>query len=426
MMVLERARRAWQRAAHSPNSMNMRPKPDNIFRRKIGRESIANSLIWGAVVGALLVGAWFTNERVLYVAAVVLLALPLVSLVFTLILLRAVRVAQDVPLTIVKNQSGAIDVRLRNMGLMPFSNVELLVTADENAIIVEHAQAISLNPLERCRLEIPFCIEFRGFYRLGVSAVQVTDMTGLFKLRRKLMHKPSYILCLPLVTNMQHFPISANLTQAASRFDIRDEDYTTISEIRQYRPTDSIKRVHWKLTAKRNEWLVKVFQSNALNRVSIILDSAPLPLPPREKYALEDCMVETAVSLAKFCLTKDMPIDFFSEGKKATARALGEFDAVYKLAAELTFDELQEHIAPGVLTQVLSETTGFVNALMLTPHLTPDLLERVLKGANTGHFIAVLYFENEESSSSEEVFKLMSESKIPCYRFAPQGDSYED
>jgi uncharacterized protein (DUF58 family) len=370
------------------------------------------------VFSAVITGAWLSGERILYLSALVLFLLPILSYCISFLLLRGLRVSRTQPDAVTKNTAGKLIVGLHNITFMPLGYVSVLVNADENAIKVLANPSPQMNPFGRATLEIPFEIEFRGHFDFGLRAVQISDITGLFTLTRY-FDGAKYILSLPHVVDASRFPLTSNLmTQLSSRYDVRDEDYSTISDVRQYLPTDSIKRVHWKLTAKRNEWLVKNFQSNALNLVSVLVDSTRLTaLEPRENYKIEDAMVENALGLAKFCLNKGMPVDFLTtEGRKASAKAPGEFELIYQNAAEMHFTEETALDVPTVLSQELTE--GYVNAVILTAQLTAALYERVINCIKNGHHMAILYFapEGEEEAGTSEIFRLLNESAAKCIR----------
>jgi len=384
-----------------------------------------NRIFWLVILVGVGIGAFFSGQRILYLAAAVLLVLPFVSYVITFLLLRGLRVFRSQPNAVLKNETGVLNVRLHNNFPVPLGSVGVIIHADEHAISVLENQTVPIFPFGKQELEIPFQIEFRGHYRFGLAAVQVTDITGLFRLSRS-FDATKQITALPQIADLSNFPLTMNLmTQASSRHDIRDEDYTTISDIRQYLPTDSIKRVHWKLTAKRNEWLVKNFQSNALNQVSLILDTQRISLPPRDTYELEDRMVEYTLGVAKFCLNKGMPIDFrTTQGNKSNARNAAEFAIIYHAAGGLKFESETALDTPSIISQELNDATGYVNAVIITANLTPELYERILHGTSNGHYIAILYFAPpEESPETQEIYKLLSETGTPCFRITSKDNT---
>jgi uncharacterized protein (DUF58 family) len=389
-----------------------------VLKIQISHYSIRPKIIWAVFLIGAAVGAWILGERILYISAIVLFALPILSYAITFLLLRGLKVSHAQPESVAKNTTGILSVRLHNRTFLPLG-INVLIYADENAISVLENQTAQINPFSKRILEIPFEAAFRGHYEFGLKAVLVSDITGLFKLKRS-FGAAKTITALPLVAENRNFPLAMMTQTGSSRHDIRDEDYSTIADIRQYLPTDSIKRVHWKLTAKRSEWLVKNFQSNALNLVSIILDSTRLSLHPKKMYALEDRMTEHALGLAKFCLNRSMPVDFLTtDGQKSNAKNPAQFDLHYKHASELRFSQNAAMECSSVLSRELNETTGYLNAIILTANVNAKLYDRITNGTNNGHYISLLYFPTPESEShenSEEIFKLLIENAIPCFQ----------
>ena len=394
----------------------------------------ANRIIYFTILLAVVFFAWMYGERLFYVTLAVLIALPVISYIITFIFLFGFRISQTIPKTIVKGEVGVISVLLHNATFMPFGQVECLFISNQYTIEIQEYFTTTSNPFTSTTVEVNFNALYRGEYVLGLKAVRVVDLMGLFRLkkryrqvnakRRSWWNRTSIentILVVPRITELSQFQLSFNLlTEAFSRFDMRDEDYSTVSDIRPYLPSDSIKRVHWKLTAKRNEWLVKIFQSNALNRVIIILDTMKLPLHQSIRYPLEDNKVEMVVGLSRYCLIKGMPVDFFtSGGNKASARGFAEFDIIYQVACGLKFESSPTLSTLSILNHVINDTTGYINAIILTTKLDKDLYERIITAYNNGHYIVVLYYSTSESggsTESEEIYKLLLDAQVTCYR----------
>jgi len=349
---------------------------------------------WAAIflgVGAL---AWFSGMRVFYLAAAVLLGLPVLSYAISKVALKiGVRISCNCPPAVTKNQPAKLTAAIHNRTPLPFSAARILILADEDAIYLDENEPFYVPPFGRVLIEIPFEVEFCGHFSLGPGAISISDMTGLTRLK-KIFHHRGEITSLPLVADVSSFPIAANLTmQESSTPSARHEDFMDVSDIRRYVPTDSIKRVHWKLTAKRSEWLVKNFQAGALNKITIILDLARPKLPTRESYALTDAIVENALGLAKFCLSRNMPIEFIA-GEKTVANSIGEFQTIYDAASALRIMEDGANCA-ALLNHAISD--GSVNAVIFTPNITPQLFECAAKAKTVGHSVSVMYFHTQDA-----------------------------
>jgi uncharacterized protein (DUF58 family) len=361
---------------------------------------------------------WSTGERLAYITAIVFLVVPAVSYVVTFIMLRVVRVEQTVPAAIVKEQDSAIGVRLHNRTPLPFPGLECTFLG--NAYAIETAPDIKMfvQAFKTVQGGIPFRAFYRGEYEVGLKSIIATDFVGLFRLRRK-YRRPARLLVLPRIVEFNNIPLAVSLVaEASARFDIRDEDYSVISDVRPYVPTDSIKRVHWKLTAKRNEWMVKIFQSNALNHVTIILDNLRMPVPEEERYPLEDSMIEDALGLARFCLNRGMPVDFMvTDGNQTHAPTAANFDVIYHLASDVTFEKHPLLRPVSVLGQMINDAVGNINAVIFTAVLDAQLYERVINAVDRGNYTAIMYFATDRpDEESEKIFALLEEGGLPCFR----------
>jgi len=386
--------------------------------RSFNNQINANRVIYIIIFLGTCVYAWMSGERLAYLTALVFFIVPTISCIVTFILLRGLKVEQTLPATIVKHQNGSILIDLHNPTPLPFSRLECIFYGNPYAIKTQSGIQLAVEPFKSTEGQIPFTVLFRGEYEIGLKSVIATDYLGLFRLKRK-YRKQTKILALPRIVDFSNIPLSMSLVaEASARFDIRDEDYSIVSDIRPYIPTDSIKRVHWKLTAKRNEWLVKIFQSNALNHVSIIFDNLRLPLLEEEMYSLEDRMVESAVGLARHCLNQGMPVDFLStDGGKASVQTAASFNTIYHMVGELKFEQDPMLSPVTILTQTLNDASGSVNAVVFTTSLTTELYERTVNSVNRGNYTAIMYFATEDYNAEyEQIFRILEDSGLPCFK----------
>ena len=391
-----------------------------IFKRNTEPMTIALNraryfVIWVLVGG----GAWLYGERLMYVALAVLTVLPIISYLIAVVGIMALKISQQLPDTVLKEEYAQFNITIINPTRLPFGKIRFVFYGDDIAMVMQDNIIADVGIIRPVIVEIPFQINYRGEYEIGIKSIQVMDLTGLFRLNRKLNMNEN-IVALPRIADMTNFPIASNLlTQAQSRYDIRDEDYATISDIRPYLPTDSIKRVHWKLTAKRNEWLVKNFQSNALHQVTIILDGKRIErVSYKDQISTEDRMIEMSLGLARFCLRRNMPVEYIAgDGHKIVGNTPADFDSIYNMAARLQFD-INPKLSPNaILSQSLNDAAGYVNAIIMTPRLDANLYERIANAQNNGHYVAVIYFApRRPDKDADRIYRLLSEGNGNVYR----------
>lgn len=117
-------------------------------------------------------------------------------------------------------------------------------------------------------------------------------------------------------------------------------DQSLFSELRDYQPGDRLNRIHWKLSAGRDQWLTKEFEGNVNNRTVLILNTEHLGYGYEADIIAEDYLVEGAVALSKYLLTNGTPTELHTFDKKLekqTGKYEKDFHGFYEHLARLSF-----------------------------------------------------------------------------------------
>lgn len=114
----------------------------------------------------------------------------------------------------------------------------------------------------------------RGRFPLGPTELRGGDPFGLFPIRRR---DPIYrhLVVLPAVVPIRSFPIPSGRLPGGEALRRRTHQVTpNASGVREYEPGDSLNRIHWKSTAKRDRLISKEFEFDPLADVWLVLDMA--------------------------------------------------------------------------------------------------------------------------------------------------------
>ena len=116
----------------------------------------------------------------------------------------------------------------------------------------------------------------RAFYT--VSTLRVFDSCGLFSVKRRWqVPNVTASVCPPIVP--AHFPAGlfagddGRLTGVSAGRAKGDEDFR---DVREYRDGDPLRRIHWKRSAAREEWLLREFESGQEKGYRLMLDTTGL------------------------------------------------------------------------------------------------------------------------------------------------------
>ena len=115
----------------------------------------------------------------------------------------------------------------------------------------------------------------RGFFKLRKVSILGGDPAGLFR-RRRTFRLPGEVMIYPDAVRVSSLPIRFKrqvMPSPTGRLLGVAGQGLSFFGIREYRPTDEMRFVHWKATAAKGKLMVKEFEANTVDRVIIVLDS---------------------------------------------------------------------------------------------------------------------------------------------------------
>ena len=233
------------------------------------------ALIYPFLVVAALMLAQSLKQPVSHMAFVFVLLMPLaavVQLIAAVISIRtAVRVSAE---TVQKNAVTGMRVIVSNSGPIPFPFVEAVVLRQDKhgVCCVPEYVGVSLPPFAGCEISRNLSFAFRGVYYPGLERMWVYDYFRMIRLR----------IDVHMLTGVYVVPRRLELQQKKALYDIDEETDANRSrpvgedsepnDLRAYINGDSLKRIHWKLSSKSQELVVKNFSGNTGKRVYILCD----------------------------------------------------------------------------------------------------------------------------------------------------------
>ncbi len=168
--------------------------------------------------------------------------------------------------------------------------------------VVDQDRKFSIESVMDCGkalvMRIPAKLNHVGSYQAVHSGeVILRDLLNLGEIRRSLGSGISRFTVLPNTFEMEDVALAVG-DSGLDTMARATEDITNPTEIRSYIPGDALKKVHWKLTARKRELMIRKFEEPMLPDTLILLDTSPPPESgDREQdLDLKDCLLETAAS----------------------------------------------------------------------------------------------------------------------------------
>ena len=221
-----------------------------------------------------LVGAAFQNPQLLALseALAILLAVSYASCRWGA---RGVRVERVAPDRAFEDDGveTVLKVRVVGWGAAPVLAVEDRCTADGLGRRVTWLQAVrGGDPVREVR-ERWACERGRGRFALGPVQVSVSDPLGLFRVVRD-VGAQAELLVYPRPTRLVGLRLDAELRGASSGTAevSRSGSSTNFYGLREYRPGEPARRIHWRASARRDRLVVTEYEAPTHEALTVFLD----------------------------------------------------------------------------------------------------------------------------------------------------------
>lgn len=381
-----------------------------------------NRLIYCMVLVGAFVLLLIQEDPMTYFALYAVLILPPLSLILTLMSRlrvekrksRHVLFLKDTftvsetlaPNYVTKGEPVQYKLCVKNNSFLPCISAKAHFQADTTALAVDStAQYFAVPARGRRELTFQICAKYRGNYEVGVNAIVFYDLLGLFRFKQKLGKKRIFTV-VPQIRPISFLPLDAAASDLlASRNYIQDEDYSIVSDLRKYQPTDSHRRIHWKASAKKNEWISKNFGETEQSSAILYIDNAKTSLPR------EDTMMEALVSAMSYCNHNGYAVSLRYFGNEDTGFSTN-FSSLYSEAATIKFQEFGSFY--DYVNKSLSPHRDSMNLLLFVQALTEDVIAFVHDFQQFGNNAILFYFHDQTDA---DTLKKLQEFNLICVDF---------
>ncbi len=264
----------------------------------------------GMVVLAVSLGWLFGARSLNAVAAPALVALVIAA--WQISRLEFPPIVRDAPMLCTRGDEESVSITVQNdierIGYIA-DHVPKGISARGNRRLV---------PLEK-GLQYDISLDERGIYWLGPVELSMRDLLGLAE------RTEMYSIRSEVVVHPELHPIAApSLDRLARMADIAIErERHEFDRLREYNPTDSLRDIHWKTSAKRmdTEFIVKEFVSER-DRGSVMLSGSAA-------HGADDALADAMASLAAALVNHGVNVGVITgEGRIDPIRRADQFSQI--------------------------------------------------------------------------------------------------
>ena len=208
--------------------------------------------------------------------------------------------------TVRRGEDVTLEIGVKYGGFIPIAPPSVEISAGPD----RPAQTLKLTgmPGSQQRLTLNFHAAHVGVTSPGVKRVVITDLLGMFTVEKSPKAQGGELIVLPLPFDVGALTYAAGDSGAESMARAA-EDVTSPSDVRAYQQGDAMKKIHWKLSMRKQELMVRRFEAPVMPDALVLLDCSKPPKTADESAQLDlrDALLETAASVMQQNINTDHP-----------------------------------------------------------------------------------------------------------------------
>ncbi len=371
-----------------------------------------------AVLFSCLLAALSTGSKIYLLFAILLAAMALLSFASVTLAGRSASVSHT--LSSHRAQRGelvTLEVVVKHKSFLPIAPITITLSAAPGEMPITTRLPYAGSKSQRLAYRFP--TTHVGVFTPGVQSYLVEDVFGFFARNMRPDTPPLDLMVLPLPFEVDPLQFSPGDTGLESMARAR-EDPSTPSDVRPYQPGDPLKKVHWKLSMRKRELMVRRFEEPALPDALVLLDcgtpSVPDASQPQTKAFLQDALCETAASVVLQQMRGDHPVRLPLLGKRPIEydKSMGA-PALLEELARLDFSQTERFERVLLLETRRMRRTGAT--VIITSRLNSTVADMIIRIRRMGPYVRLYLttFSPEAPAILPLISRLQQNSVEVCY-----------
>ncbi len=299
-------------------------------------------MIYGLLWVLSLIAISFYGGTISYGIFWGLTLIPVVSLLYLLYVYWRLFLYQEVIIKHIEcRNSIPYYFAMQNDDMIVFSSVSAKLYSDFSTVedMPENIQ-FEILPGEKIRFETNLTCMFRGEYHIGIKEIVITDFLNLLSIKYK-VPSPIKATVMPRVIKLQELTsipdVAAYLQKETFLQDIELD-----VQVRDYVQGDSLKRIHWKTSAKEQTLKVRNLIGEEKQGIGCVCDTKRISEQMKEYLPVENKILEILLALSFYFVKNNTRIDMIYEQfgmKKLIIDGVRNFEHLYNEVSNIIFDK---------------------------------------------------------------------------------------
>lgn len=249
---------------------------------------ISKILLYFIAIGFGLFFALYMSAPVGWTFVYVLVCAPIFSFIVTLAIykLKCVTIRADVSRSMLyKRENSVLRIYLNNKSLLPVPSVKIKLSAAKNLLTEDVLDYIvSIPPRTERVIEVNYTAKVWGVCSIGAEKAVLNDFMGFFRFAMPCTGASCEIKIFPDVPEIPgDAPLLRSAAEAAKFADDNEETKESDGIVKfggmpgythkEYEDGDPVRRINWKLSSKRDKYMVRLDDEVESIQQNIVLDA---------------------------------------------------------------------------------------------------------------------------------------------------------
>lgn len=258
----------------------------------------------GVLYILLLAGAAIFNllykDTLSFLTLVMLIIFPVILFVLLLVISSGISAEfEDKHIVTDKNKPLSINVRIVNKSILPAANIKIYIRYSNRYNGKIYKSTVNIPAAAKSSEVVSFNVNYAhcGVLDILIKKIVIFDFIKLFRISKHIS-KTASVIFLP-----EAVPLAAEITSCADTdmdsdtfySDRAGDDPTEVFDLREYQDSDNLNRIHWKLSSRNEEMIVREFSKPYTSTILILPEVADC-----KSESEADAVLEIMNSLAVF------------------------------------------------------------------------------------------------------------------------------
>lgn len=406
----------------------------NFTPRKVGKAAL-NVVIFFVLLGILILPAVYTNSIFGYLPILATVFLHLMSLGYLLIMRRSISIQSDhKDVEVERGEKVRVELGIRNKSFLVCIKARADIYVQDYLGEDDSRTEATFSIDSRSQADFGFDVkmEHLGQYTAGIRNMHIYGLLGIISFPVP-FDSVFHVLVLPKIHEEEEALSAESLTDSPDASSFMENDGFDYTGVREYAMGDSMKKIHWKLSAHSNDYMTKINEVGLKSDMAVILDMATDKYPIELLLSINDGIVETAASLMLTAEKRDIDTVLLYPDKEKQVRAMFP-------KAQSDYAELIRRMAPitpnpgngfldgqEILIQEMEGANKRANLLVVTSRVTDGLLDTLttIRSQQRNPLLFCVMPTNVTANERKEIqsrFFSLDEEGIP-YRVLTAADA---